>query len=508
MQKRGAALCDSFLTNGPMSQRPAPETMIPCPVQARFRPFGCFTSRMLVLAATMAFTVPHAGAQESPAAPQDAWKLRQALGLPDGVRVEGSVRPRYEALANPFVADRPDDDEFLGLQTLLRAEVDIGQGTALTLGGELLDSRFIAGNETGGAAGEINTLEPAQAYLAWRPHDVLMNGAQLDLTAGRFTMDIGSRRLTARANYRSILASFDGVRVVWTTKDRLVITLAYVAPVTREPLDAISTLDNEVALDAQLDSARLTVAHVDALLPGELRGELYVFDFDENDNRNAATRNRDLTTIGGRLRRLPARGKIDFDLEFARQTGAQHATTSPLDVTPLDHKAGMAHAEAGYSIDAPGSPRVSLHYDFASGDASPSDGRSGRFDPLFGDRSFELGPTSTFGFIARTNFSSPGLRLEVKPDGASDAYVMLRHVALDRAQDSFANSGVRDPVGVSGKDVGVQLEGRYRHWLVKDSLRLTLGAAVVFEGDFLKTAPSATGMGNPVYGYSELTWTF
>lgn len=491
-----------------MSQRHSPKTVIPLPVQARFRPLGHFTCSMLAFAATMALSAPHAGAQGPPAAPPDVWKLQQTLGLPDGVRVEGSVRPRYEALANPFVSGRPDDDEFLGLQILLRAEVDIGQGTALTFGGELLDSRFIAGNETGGAAGEINTLEPAQAYLAWHPHDVLMAGAQLDLTAGRFTMDIGSRRLAARANYRSILASFDGVRAVWTSKDKLAFTLAYVVPVTRKPSDALSALDNEVTLDTQIGNVRLSVAHVDAPLPGGLRGEIYVFDLEENDDLRAATRNRDLVTSGGRLRQLPARGKFDFDLEYARQTGSQHATTNPLDVTVLDHKAVMAHVEFGYSLDAPWEPRVSLQYDFASGDASPVDGRSQRFDPLFGDRSFEFGPTSIFGFIARTNVVSPGLRFELKPDNVSDAYVMLRHVQLDRAQDSYANSGVRDASGASGKDVGLQLEGRYRHWLAKDSLRLTLGAAIVLEGDFLKHAPNATGMGNPVYSYADLTWTF
>ena len=115
MEKRGAAFCDDFLTIGPMSQRHSPKTVIPLPVQARFRPLGHFTCSMLAFAATMALSAPHAGAQGSPAAPPDVWKLQQTLGLPDGVRVEGSVRPRYEALANPFVSGRPDDDEFLGL---------------------------------------------------------------------------------------------------------------------------------------------------------------------------------------------------------------------------------------------------------------------------------------------------------------------------------------------------------------------------------------------------------
>lgn len=256
------------------------------------------------------------------------------------------------------------------------------------------------------------------------------------------------------------------------------------------------------------DNARLGVAHIDMPLPSDLRGELYFLDFDEDDSSNAATRNRDLATIGVRLRHLPAKGKFDFDLEFAHQTGSQHATTNPLDVTSLSHEARMAHVEAGFSFEAPWSPRLALQYDFASGDASPADSKSQRFDPLFGDRAFEFGPTSLFGFISRTNLSSAGIRLEVKPDANGDAYLMLRQVNLAEARDSLANSSVRDASGASGKNAGLQLEGRYRHWLVKDSLRLSLGAAVVFEGDFLKNAPNATGMGDPVYGFSELTWRF
>jgi len=154
-------------------------------------------SRLATLAIIVALGAGAAEAQTAPpAGPHggDApWKLGQFIGTPDGLRVSGSIRGRYEALANPFVAGRTEDDEFLGLQSILDIELDVA-ATGLTVGGELLDSRFIAGNETGGAPSEIDTLEPSQLYLAWRPHNFLMDGAKLDLTLGRFTMDIGSSR--------------------------------------------------------------------------------------------------------------------------------------------------------------------------------------------------------------------------------------------------------------------------------------------------------------------------
>ena len=464
-------------------------------------------TRFAIFGVVLALSAGTANAQTSPPPEPTPWRLGQALSVPDGVRVSGSVRGRYEALHNPFVAGRTEDDEFLGLQSLLDVEVDVG-ATGLTLGGELLDSRFIAGNQTGGAATEIDTLEPSQLYLAWRPHDFLINGAKLDMMLGRFTMDVGSRRLVARASYRSVLQSFDGVRAVWTSLDKLAVTLAYTAPVTREPVDAASSIDNEVVLNETQNKVRFAVAQVDSPLPFGLHGDAYVYDLDESDSADFPTRNRQLTTTGLRLRKPPATDAFDFEIDLANQTGSQRATTSPTDVTPLSHNAQLAHLEAGYSFSTPWSPRVALQYDYATGDQSPTDTKSGRFDPLFGDRTFDLGPTSIYGLIARTNFSAPALRIEVKPDANSDAYLVLRQIKLESAQDSFANSNVRDATGASGKDIGLFVDARYRHWLVKDALRLSVGASALFQGDFMKRAPNATGLGNPVYGFTELTWTF
>jgi hypothetical protein len=432
--------------------------------------------------------------------------LHQALGLPDSIRIEGSMRPRYEALGNPFVAGRSEDDEFLGLQTGLRLEFDAAP--TLTIGGELLDSRFIAGNETGGAATEIDALEPVQLYLSWRPDDFLAHGARLNLTAGRFTMDIGSRRLVSHANFRSILTSFDGVRAVWTSPDSLMVTLAYAAPVARQPSDADFALANEVTLNRTLAHTRFSLAHLASPLPFDMRGEAYLLDLDEADGGGIATRDRDLITAWVRLLRSPDGSQFDFDFEYARQSGSVRATERAPDVTPLDHDAEMAHAELGFSFGAPWSPRLALEYDFASGDHSPTDGDNQRFDPLFGDRAFEFGPTSIYGFISRTNLSSPGIRLEVRPGGGNDGYVMLRDIRLDSATDSLANSSVRDPAGLSGDHAGLQIEGRYRHWLVQYALRLSVGAATVLTGSFLEDAPNATRQGHPLYGYTELTWTF
>ena len=433
------------------------------------------------------------------------WKLEDAVGAPGWLSLSGHIRPRYETLSNQFAAGRTGDDEFFGVQTLLKAEIDTG---AIVVGGELLDSRRVVGNAGGATSGQIETFEPMQAYLAWRPSDFLIEDAELDLMLGRFTMDIGGRRLVARSNFGSVPSSFDGARALWRGPGGAELIAFYTAPVVRQPADVPSRLGNEAAFNETAEETRFAGAHLGAPLGLAITGEVYLFTLDEDDGADQATRNRDLSTTGLRIVRAPESGAFDADFEYAWQTGTVRGSSNPADITDLAHDATMLHAEAGYSFDAPWSPRLSLHYDLASGDGSSGDISSERFDPLFGDRSFELGPTSIFGAISRTNLDSPGVRIDAKPDNVTDAYVMVRQIKLESATDSFGATGVRDASGMSGNDVATQIEGRWRRWLVPDQLRLSLGAAALLHNDFLEAAPNATGQGDTFYGYSELTFSF
>ncbi len=67
---------------------------------------------------------------------------------------------------------------------------------------------------------------------------------------------------------------------------------------------------------------------------------------------------------------------------------------------------------------------------------------------------------------------------------------------------------MRDASGASGDFVGTQIDVRYRRWLIKDSLRLAVGGAAIIQGDFLKSAPNATGEGDTLFAFTDLTWTF
>lgn len=443
--------------------------------------------------------------QAPPAAAQAAepWSLEKALGTPDWLSISGSIRPRYESLSENFVAGRTGSDQIMGLQTLLGVEA---RSNDFALGAELMDARVIGGDDGGGGPGEVDTFELAQAYVAWRPDSLFLTDARTEVLAGRFTMDVGSRRLISRSAYRNVLSSFEGMRATWSSPQGAGVTLFAATPLSRRPDDVTSTLDNEVALNSAPDDVLFYGLHLEAPLFASFTGEAYAFGFDEEDDADHPGRNRDLTTAGLRVRRAPAEGQFDADLEWARQTGSSRASASNADTVDLDHDASMLHLEAGYTFDAPWSPRLAVQYDHASGDASPLDAENNRFDPLFGDRRFEFGPTSIFGAVARTNLASPGLRLEVKPSARWDGFVSVRGVKLDEPRDSFGGSGVRDATGASGDEAGALAEFRARYWLVPRSQRIEVGGALLQRGDFLKTAPNRAADEDPVYGYVQ--WTF
>jgi len=421
------------------------------------------------------------------------------------VAITGSARLRYEVFERPFPAGRTHTDWLLNARTLVRADLGLG---AFTLTGELLDSRRLASATAGRAWQETDALEPIQALAAWRGKGVLEAGDQLDVQLGRMTLDIGSRRLVARPNFRSVFTAFDGVRADWTGPQGLRLTAFHVAPNRRLPETPAAALDNEPRINSALSGARLSGLHASLPVADGTSLESYVFALDETDRPGEASRNRQLTTWGARARAPARKGGIDFDVEATRQSGSLRASSSASDLTDLDHSAHMVHLEAGFTIPAAREPRLALHLDHASGDRSAADGRSERFDTLFGDRSFEFGPTSLFGVIARANLLSVGARLEWKPDEASDALVMVRDMRLDEKRDAFGQSGLRDPSGLAGSVAGTQIEARYRRRFQDGRLQMETGAAVVLPGRFLQETAGAGASETSVYSYWALTRTF
>jgi hypothetical protein len=430
-----------------------------------------------------------------------------AQGATDGseIALSGSIRPRLEFLTGRLSRDEETSDHLASVLTTVRAEADFGQ---IGLVGEVLDARRLSGPEDGRYAGEVDTLEPVQAYLSWANHGARGDAGDLSIALGRFTMDVGSRRLVARSVFRGPKTSFDGLKLNWRRGSDTEALAFVTSPVIRRPSDAASLFDNEIALNVSSSNTTFSGLHARNRLIEDVSLEGYFFRLDEQDSLEIPTRNRRLTTYGLRVRKQPKIGDLDFELEGTLQSGVARETSRTSDILDLGTQAAMIHAELGFTLETAGSPRLSVHYDYASGDEDPNDESYQRFDPLFGDRSFEFGPTSLWGLIARSNLSSPGLRVDWRPANDADAYLSARSVSLAEAADTLAGSGLQDVFGASGRRIGVQVEGRLRWRPIKAGPRFEIGLAHFSKGDFLQRAPDTPGDTSMTYGYSGATFEF
>jgi len=431
----------------------------------------------------------------------EPWVLNESLDLPERLSITADQRTRYEYLDNQVRAGSPGSDQVLALRTRVRAYLDLTDW--LSVGAEFQDSRaYIHDENTPLGTGMVNSAELLGAFLELTL-DGPFGGSQT-FQAGRFTMDIGSRRLVGRNRYRNTSNAFTGVAWRWHGEGEREFRAFYVLPIQRKPSDAEGIRDNEIEFDKTSSDFQFWGLFYADELPWGDRGELYLFGVRELDLYDPTdpevTPNRKLFTGGFRLIRNPEQGHFDYEFETALQGGQSRKTE-------VDHFAHFHHLALGYTFALPGLPQLVLHYDYASGDSDPTDRRNEQFDTLFGARRFDFGPTSIYGAFARENINTPGLRLRLAPWPKWSAFIDYRAVWLAEARDEWVPNGVRDLSGNSGTFVGSQIEFRVRWNILPSNVLLELGYAHLFAGEFIDLAPNSNG-GDTNYVYSQVGLNF
>lgn len=417
------------------------------------------------------------------------------------LKLSGSVRARYETISGQPRPGFNDSDDLFNLRTIITAEYD---ASPVRFGAELYDSRVYGSDaQTPVTTGEVNTLELMQAYIAGTIDAPFDKGSKIDLQAGRFLLNIGSRRLVAADDYRNTTNGYTGLRADISARDGYSATLIYTLPQVRLPDDLASLRDNDVEFDRESFDLVLwggLIAKKRAI--GATTAELSFYHLGERDSPTNATRNRSLDTIGVRVIRDPARGKWDYEVEGVYQTGSARnglAASSPL----RDVSAWFVHADAGYSF---GPSRLSAEFDYASGDEGG--GSNNRFDTLFGFRRPEFSPAGLYAAVGRANILTPAIRFESTTSKRFDWFANYRLMWLASRTDSFSTGGVRDAAGNSGRFAGHQIEARARYWLVPKTLRAEVNGLLLLKGRFLDTAPNAPRNGNTRYLSLNLTASF
>lgn len=441
------------------------------------------------------------------AAPGTAWAQSASTDAPassDGLTVTGAMRLRYEVIDGQARAGFNRSDDLVNLRTNILAEY---RRDSVRVGVELFDSRVWGDNPgTPVTTNEVNVLEPVQAYAAADFDGVLGKGTRLTLTAGRMTLNLGSRRVVAADDYRNTTNGYTGLRADVVAPHGWKATFIYTLPQVRQPEDDAWIRAARIRLDRESFDLVLWGGQIArARTIGAATAELTFFHLGERDSPDRPTRDRSLDTIGGRIIAEPRTGAFDYEVEAFYQTGHLSTSLAPT-AARQSVRASFTHADLGYTFARAWKPRLSVEFDRASGD-KPG-GAYGRFDTLFGMRRAELAPAGLYNAISRSNLTTQGIRFEAAPSKRLDWFAVYRAMWLASATDSFSSTGVRDASGRSGDFAGHQVEARVRYWIVPQRLRFEFDGVLLAKGRFLREAPNAPPGSWTRYGSFNLTASF
>jgi hypothetical protein len=291
------------------------------------------------------------------------------------------------------------------------------------------------------------------------------------------TLDFGSRRTLARNGFRNTTNAFDGVHLNLGSGEGLWRVRAFfVRPVIIDPgyLDDESTARQRF-WGAAYEDKRISWLNLDISYLG-LEDRLG---------------GREYHTLGARALRPPKASQLDYELELIGQLGERG---------DLDQSAFAGHAELGYTLTLPWSPRLAGQFDYASGTADPDGDESHTFDPLFGARRGDLVPTGIYGPFRRSNILSPGIRVSAAPRADVKLQLKVRYWELAQARDAFVGTGLRDATGEAGRRLGTDVEISVQ-WSPRPWLSFDAGYDHWFKGSYLDRVANVPSTGDSDYVY-------
>lgn len=407
--------------------------------------------------------------------------------LPAWLQVHVEQRTRYETVDVRYRAAEVGGDQQLDFRTRFQVGASSPRAWAFA---EIQDSRITlhdSASTIGVGAMARTKVQQLHAGLAWR--NVKGRGLTLQIEGGRFSRNVGGRRLISRNVYGNSTTAFDGLIAAAAGK-----TWSLSALATRPVFYTYPALTR----DPRFDGLRFGGLHFTTSRMRQANADLYALVWHDGGGTTASAR-RELNTLGARMfGQFGQGGRADYEAELTYQGGS---------VGPRTHRAWMQHGQVGYHFPhTPWRPHVLAIWDYASGDADPGDTKSGAFDALIGDRRFELGPIGLYGLLGRSNLVSPGAWVILRPTAPLETWLQVRGVWLAEARDRWRPAGLVDPTGTAGRHVGTQVEWRTRYRFTSH-VEFDGGVTVLDESDFLRALkPSLPAHAVHVYAGIDLRY--
>lgn len=400
--------------------------------------------------------------------------------LPAWLNIGGQLRARAEAYNNGGF--RPDNsDQYVLTRVLLNARVRPTRATSLFV--EAMDARGPWKDKAPAGPPFRDHADLRQLYLQVGAD----NGPNM-IRGGRLELGFGDGRLVGSLPWANTARTFDGVRGAFGGKGyRIDIFAASVVKIEQDKFDkntpgnnfhgvygSVTKLAPKTAFEPFFFWRRQSGLTSETGVPGTMN----------------------FGTLG-----LRATGKLpsnfDYDMQMAGQSGK---------LGDESIRAWAGHWLLGYAVaNATLSPRLFAEYNQASGDENPTDSKKGTFDQLYPTGHDKYGLTDLVGW---QNMKHLRTGLEFSMFKRWSATTRYSRYWLADAHDALYNGGgvviARSPTGVSGTDVGQELD-IIASGKIRPGLGFSAGLGYFTPGTFLTN----TTQGKPyTYPYAMLTYDF
>jgi len=420
---------------------------------------------------------PQAAAQPS-VARRPPFPNRANESLPAWLRVRAEFRERVEGVANAGFADGRDDIYYLSRIRLNATLTGKSIGAVV----QVHDARV--GDKSIGPTGA-----PFKAAFDLRQAFVDLGHAKAPVMArlGRQELAFGDQRLVGHANWLNSGRTFDALRLTVTTTP---------ARIDLFGASVVRILDDE--FDKSGNGNRFAGAYVSTprIIP-QATAEPYLFwrrDINQRAESGVLDSLQQVTT-GARLA-----GRLSSSLDYNVETVLQRGSLGPDSI-----RAWAGHWQLRETFSGAQTPRLSAEYNFASGDADPTDGTRGTFDQLYPTAHDKYGLADQVGW---RNIHHVRAGFEITPIKSTPISVGYHAYWLAAARDAlYAASGApiaRVPEGAASTRVGQEIDVQVSRPLTP-YLALSAGYAHLFAGPFLKEATPGKSYSGP---FAMVTYVF